>query len=130
MKRPIKNPTRFLNLLSTAVAEGKSVSTAPLRFRHSIHPGPEACSYHCDGFHHISALTGPTTLAMLLQCTTLQHYQALRVQVPNNHIPTQNLYYNYYYPNPKYLIIGYMDPLGSPPYHLALACRGRGARLP
>ena len=37
----------------------------------------------------------------------------LRVQVPNNHILTQNLYYNYYYPNPKYLIIGYMDPLGS-----------------
>ena len=32
--------------------------------------------------------------------------------VPNNHILTQNLYYNYYYPNPKYLIIGYMDPLG------------------
>ena len=38
---------------------------------------------------------------------------ALRVQVPNNHILTQNLYYHYYYPNPKYLIIGYMDPLGS-----------------
>ena len=28
----------------------------------------------------------------------------------DNHIPTQNLYYNYYYPNPKYLIIGSMDP--------------------
>ena len=37
----------------------------------------------------------------------------LRVQVPNNHTLAQNLYYNYYYPNPKYLIIGYMDPLGS-----------------
>ena len=37
---------------------------------------------------------------------------ALRVQVPNNPILPQNLYYNYYYPNPKYLIIGYMDPLG------------------
>ena len=37
----------------------------------------------------------------------------LRVQVPNIHIPTQNLYYNYYYPNPKYLIIGYLDPLGK-----------------
>ena len=36
----------------------------------------------------------------------------LRVQVPNNHILTQNHYYNSYYPNPKYLIIGYMDPLG------------------
>ena len=36
----------------------------------------------------------------------------LRVQVPNNHTLIQNLYYEYYYPNPKYLIIGYMDPLG------------------
>ena len=34
----------------------------------------------------------------------------LRVQVPNSHILTQNQDYNYYYPNPKYLIIGYMDP--------------------
>ena len=37
---------------------------------------------------------------------------SLRVQVPNNHILAQNLYYNCYYPEPKYLIIGYMDPLG------------------
>ena len=37
----------------------------------------------------------------------------LRVQVPNNYILTQNLYYNYYYSKPKYLIIGYLDPLGS-----------------
>ena len=29
---------------------------------------------------------------------------------PNNHILTQSLCYNYYYPNPKYLIIGDMDP--------------------
>ena len=36
----------------------------------------------------------------------------LRVQVPNNHILTQTLYYNYYYPKPKYLTIGYLDPLG------------------
>ena len=36
----------------------------------------------------------------------------LKVQVPNNRILTQNLHYNYYYPNPKYLIIGHMDPLG------------------
>ena len=33
--------------------------------------------------------------------------------MPNNHILTQNLYYNCYYPNPKYLIIGYMDPWGN-----------------
>ena len=32
----------------------------------------------------------------------------LRVQVPNNHIPTQNLYYKYYYLKPKYQIIGYI----------------------
>ena len=38
------------------------------------------------------------------------HGISLRVQVPNNHILTQNLYYNYYYPKPKYLIIGYLDP--------------------
>ena len=36
---------------------------------------------------------------------------SLRVQVPNNNnILAQNLYYKCYYPNPKYLIIGYMDP--------------------
>ena len=28
---------------------------------------------------------------------------SLRVQVPNSHILTQTLYYNYSYPNPKYL---------------------------
>ena len=33
-----------------------------------------------------------------------------RVQVFNNDILTQNLEYSYYYPKPKYLIIGYMDP--------------------
>ena len=38
--------------------------------------------------------------------------EALRVQVPNNHILTQNLCYNYYYPKPKYQIIGSLDPLG------------------
>ena len=37
----------------------------------------------------------------------------LRVQVPNNHILTETLSDKYYYPNPKYLIIGYMDPLGN-----------------
>ena len=35
--------------------------------------------------------------------------KTLKVQVPNNHAHTQNLYYNYYYPDPKYLIIGYME---------------------
>ena len=36
----------------------------------------------------------------------------LRVQVPNDHVLAQNLYYNYYCPKLKYLIIGYMDPVG------------------
>ena len=34
----------------------------------------------------------------------------LRVQVSKNHTLAQNLYYNYNYQNPKYPIIGYMDP--------------------
>ena len=42
-------------------------------------------------------------------------YSPIRVQVPNTHILTQNLYYIYYYPKPKYLIIGYLDPLGRVP---------------
>ena len=37
----------------------------------------------------------------------------LRAQVPNNHILARNLYYSQYYPKPKYLIVGYMDPLGK-----------------
>ena len=45
----------------------------------------------------------------------MTHLLSLRVQVPNNHILTKNLYYNYYYPNPKYLNIGYMDPEGMRP---------------
>ena len=40
--------------------------------------------------------------------------RTLRVQVHNNHVIfTQSLYYNYYYPKPKYLILGYLDPLGK-----------------
>ena len=42
--------------------------------------------------------------------------ETLRVQVPNVpniRILAQNLYYNYYYPKPRYLIIGYLDPLGK-----------------
>ena len=37
---------------------------------------------------------------------------SLRVQVYNPHLLTQNLFSNCYYPNPMYLIIGCMDPLG------------------
>ena len=39
--------------------------------------------------------------------------QTLRVQLPNNHILTRNLQYNYYYTKPKYLLLGNLDPLGS-----------------
>ena len=53
-------------------------------------------------------------------CEVLAYHRAcfpklitLRVQVPNNHRVTQTLYYNYYYPKPKYPIIWYMDPLGK-----------------
>ena len=44
----------------------------------------------------------------MLQAMEFLH--TLRVQVPDNHILTQNLHYNHYYQNPKYLSIGYMDP--------------------
>ena len=41
---------------------------------------------------------------------SLPGYGTLRVQVPNNHIRTQNVYYTYYYSNTKYPTTGYMDP--------------------
>ena len=45
--------------------------------------------------------------AMANSMDTLQVQDALRVQVHDNHILTQNLYCNNYYPKLKYLIIGY-----------------------
>ena len=57
-------------------------------------------------------LSTPTKKIAVLIIEFLGKYTTLRVQVPNNHILTQNLYYNCYYPNPKHLIIWYMDPLG------------------
>ena len=53
---------------------------------------------------HASGDGGPGTWRLVRQTLTL------RVQVPNNQILAQNLYYNYYYPNPKYSSIGYLDP--------------------
>ena len=44
-------------------------------------------------------------------CLAIDHL-SLRVHVPENHILTPSLYYNYYYLKPKYLLVGYMDPLG------------------
>ena len=55
----------------------------------------------------------PSTRQEQPECVLRTGRVLLRVQVPNNHILTQTLYYSYHYPNPKYLIIGYMDPLGS-----------------
>ena len=46
----------------------------------------------------------------------------LEVQVPNNHILTQNLCYLYYYPKPKYLITLYLDPLGNLVGRLMVTC--------
>ena len=66
-----------------------------------------------EGVAYIITVRVPPMSQMLKVMTQLKRKQnTLRVQVPNNHILTQNLYYNYYYPNPKYLILGYMDPLG------------------
>ena len=46
-----------------------------------------------------------------------RRYKTLRVQglgyLTINHIPVQNLYYNYHYPKPKYLNLGYLDLLGE-----------------
>ena len=56
----------------------------------------------------------------------MRQLQSLRVQVPNSHILTPSLYYNYYYPNPKYLMIGYMDPLGILVLYFLDPLRGLG----
>ena len=66
----------------------------------------------------VAHMKGPTVYGLDLGFSKQGHLrpaksQTLRVQVPNNHTLTQNLYYNYYYPNPKYLIIRCMDPLGK-----------------
>ena len=42
-----------------------------------------------------------------------------RITKPNGpstqyYMLTKDLYYQYYYPNPTYLIIGYLEPLGNP----------------
>ena len=60
-----------------------------------------------------SSLAGVLTMAVPLfacvGCQSEQHRRkhVLRVQVLNNQILTPNLCYNGYYPNPKYLILGY-----------------------
>ena len=47
----------------------------------------------------------------------------LRVQVPNNHILPQNMYYKQYYPKPKYSVIGYM---GSLRYNILYDLKNQG----
>ena len=77
----------------------------PKSYGHAI--GSRAVA-KCESYHIITIMEPPNcpTMASALKLHTL------RVQVPNNHVLTQNLYYNSYYPKPKYLIIGYLDPLG------------------
>ena len=56
----------------------------------------------------------------------------LRVPVPNNRILTQTLHYNSYYPKPRYLIIGYLGPLGRVGRFQTLTCafgQASGSRL-
>ena len=47
---------------------------------------------------------------------------SLTVQVPDDHILTQNLYQNYNDPKPMCLIIGYLDPIPTPyiPLHIPI----------
>ena len=59
-----------------------------------------------------SSISGTRTTVILPIVMMVFENDAFRVQVPNNHILTQNLYYNSYCPKPKYQIIGYLDPLG------------------
>ena len=51
---------------------------------------------------------GRTFEAFNLRCVSFGVQGSLKVS--STHILTANLYYNYYYQNPKYLIIGYVDP--------------------
>ena len=48
-----------------------------------------------------------------------------RVRVPNKYTPAQNLNLDYYHPKPKYLTIGYMEPLGYRDWMYGLGGRGR-----
>ena len=58
----------------------------------------------------VSASSIPLGMILSFYCSI-----PLRIQVRNNHnILAQNLYHHYYYPKPKYQIIGYMDPLSNP----------------
>ena len=66
-----------------------------------------ACNFQLSGLKKLNAFATIATL---------------RSQVPNNHILTQNLYYSYYYPKPKYLIIGYLDPLGKSVSEALILC--------
>ena len=73
----------------------------------------EGSALRDGGLQSLQAAIGASTSRSALAWGTKLLDVTLRVQVPNNHILTQNQYYNYYYPKPKYLIIGYMDPLGN-----------------
>ena len=59
---------------------------------------------------HIPWIKDPIPRVQTVRIGIVEDLDSLRVQVPNNHILTQNLYYNYYCPVPKYRIIGCWDP--------------------
>ena len=52
-------------------------------------------------------------LSLPVSCSSFGSFHAKTFERPidfqDNHILAQNLYCNYYYPKPKYLIIGYFD---------------------
>ena len=54
---------------------------------------------------------------------------ALRVQVPNNHILTQNLYYNYYYPKTQVPNYGVLGPFGWMNFQILLGFWVQGSGL-
>ena len=75
--------------------------------------GPPICGYPADlDRNEVGSLLFSSYSSKRRVLTKERTEWSLRVQVLNNYILAQNLYYNYYYPKAKYLIIGYMDPLG------------------
>ena len=92
---------------------GSSVPWNP--YFQAVSPKPKALKFRSEGFN-------PSLTCLVLHTwdfwhrlsgSTLGHRLgvSLSVRVPINHILTQNLYYDSYYPKPKYLITGYLDPL-------------------
>ena len=62
------------------------------------------------GLHNLLAKPPILIVMMVFVVNSSNRTNFSRVQVPNNHVLTQNVYYDYYYPKPRYLIIEYLDP--------------------